>query len=333
MRGFAVLATLTVVLVLVVAAAATTGAVTFGPRTFAALIHGRVDDPMVRTFVDLRLPRVIIAAAVGAALAVSGTLLQGLLRNPLVDPYLAGSSAGASCAIALAEVAGLAPELWPAAAFVAALLAALTALALARTGTGLSAERLILAGVAISALCSSVVTLLITLYPASGEGMRVLAWLGGSLSGHGWAELHWTWPYGAAGFGLAFALAPTLNVLRLGEERAEALGVGRHVAPLLIVAAATLLTAVAVSLSGMIGFVGMLVPHVARRMIGGDARRLMPAAMILGAIAVIGADWIARSAVPPQELPLGVILALAGVPAFLYMAFHKRQGRTGFDEL
>ncbi len=266
----------------------------------------------------LRLPRVAIAACVGAALSVSGLLLQGLLRNPLVDPFLTGVSAGAAAAIALAVGAGVAAPLVPALGFAASLGTALLVAALARRGTGLSAERLILAGVSLSALFSAVVTLAL-LRSSPGNGQTILAWLAGSIGARGWSDLTWAAPYLAAGLTLAALAAPALNVLRLGPGVARAVGVDLARTQWLVLGGATLLAAAAVALSGVVGFVGLIVPHVARRIVGTDVRASLVASALLGATLVPLADALARSLVAPAEVPLGVLLAFIGVPAFLYL--------------
>jgi len=274
---------------------------------------------------SLRLPRVVIAAVVGAALAVSGLLLQGLLRNPLVDPFLTGVSAGAGAAIALAVAAGIAAPFVPALGFAASMATALLVAALARRGTGLDAERLILAGVSLSALFSAIVALtLLRLGPDSGN--TILAWLAGSLASRGWPDLAWAAPYLGAGLGLAVLAAPSLNALRLGPNMARAVGVDIARTQWLVLAAATLLAAASVALAGIVGFVGLIVPHLARRIVGTDVRASLAASALLGAAIVPLADAMARSIVAPAEVPLGVLLAFVGVPAFLYLYLRPAGG-------
>ncbi len=302
------------------------GAVVIAPGAIlTALVHPAVTRGEVAPILwSLRIPRVLEAAVVGAALAVAGTLMQGMLRNPLVDPFLTGASAGSACAIALAIAAGVASPYLPLLAFAAALATVAFVATLARNGSGLSPERLILAGIAVSTLLASVVTLVILLDPNTSTTLGILAWIGGSLTGRGWPELRWATVYAVLGVGAALGLAPTLNAMRLGERRARALGVDVDRARWAILGAASLLTAAAVSLSGLVGFVGLIVPHVARRLVGSDARWLIPASALLGASGVILADALARSAAPPLELPLGVLLAILGVPAFVYLSFRRR---------
>jgi iron complex transport system permease protein len=290
----------------------------------SALVHPNVTSDAGRILWDLRFARVLLAALVGAALGISGMLLQTMLRNPLVDPYLTGTSAGAACAVAIGIAAGVAAPALPLLAFLAALGTAALVATLARTGAGISTERLILAGVSLSALFGGIVTLVILLAPSQSMTLSILGWLGGSLAGRGWPDLRIASIYAAVGTIAAFALAPALNALRLGERRARALGVDVDRVQWAIVGSAALLTAAAVSVSGIVGFVGLIVPHVVRRLVGSDARLALPASALVGAMFVVGADTLARSIVPPVELPLGVLLSMVGVPAFIYLAFRRR---------
>ena len=284
----------------------------------AALVHPSRSDDASAILWSLRLPRVAIAACVGAALAVSGVLLQGLLRNPLVDPFLTGVSAGAGAAIALAVAAGIASPFVPGIGFAAGLGTALFVAFLARRGSGIDPERLILAGISLSALFSAVVTLVLVRLGREG-GDAVLAWLAGSLASRGWHDLAATAPYALAGAALAALAAPSLNALRLGPNVARAVGVDIARTQWLVLGAAALLTAAAVALAGIIGFVGLIVPHLARRIVGTDARASLVASALLGAALVPLADALARSIAAPAEIPLGVLLAIVGVPTFLYL--------------
>lgn len=285
---------------------------------FAALLHPHGSGDAATIVWSLRIPRVALAAYVGAALAISGVLLQGLLRNPLVDPFLTGVSAGAGAGIALAVALGVAATAVPAIGFAAGLGTAVLVSLLARRGTGIDAERLILAGISLSALFGAIVTLAILRVGREG-GDAVLAWLAGSLAGRGWSELAATLPYASVGLVLAALAAPALNALRLGTRVARAVGVDLARTQWLVLSAATLLAAVAVALAGIVGFVGLIVPHLARRIVGSDARASLVASALLGATLVPLADAFARSLFAPAEIPLGVLLAFVGVPTFLYL--------------
>jgi iron complex transport system permease protein len=268
---------------------------------------------------QLRLPRVCIAATVGASLALCGALLQGMLRNPLADPYLTGVSAAAAAAIAIAVVGGVAASLIPGIGFAAGLASALLVAALARRGSGIDSNRLILAGVSLSTLFAAIVTLVLVHASSSSYAGSILSWLAGSMAGRGWHDLALAAPYAGTGALLAFASISPLNALRIGELRARSVGLDVARAQWIMLGAASLLAASSVVLAGLVGFVGLIVPHVARRIVGSDARAVLPACIALGAALCMLADAICRRVVAPAELPIGVLLAFIGVPAFLYL--------------
>jgi iron complex transport system permease protein len=284
-----------------------------------ALLHPNENGDAATIVWQLRVPRVAIAATVGAALALAGTLLQALLRNPIVDPYLTGVSSGAGASIAVAATIGLTPVLIPPLGFLSGLATAVLVAVLARRGPRLDAERLVLAGVSLSALLSAMVTLAIERLARGTASEAILAWLAGSLAGRGWPELAAAAPEAILGTILGVATIPALNVLRLGEGRAAALGVDVTRLQWALLIASTLLTAAAVALAGLVGFVGLVVPHLARRVVGPDLRALVPAAMLAGAALVVLADALARTLAAPAEIPLGVLLAFVGVPTFLVL--------------
>jgi iron complex transport system permease protein len=292
-------------------------------QIIGALFHAHASDTTTTIVWMLRLPRVVIAAVVGAELAIAGALLQGMLRNPLVDPYLTGVSAGAAAAIAIAIVAGVAAPLIPAIGFVAGLGASLLVAALARRGAGLDANRLILAGVSLSALFSAFIALILTRQQSADYAAEIIAWLAGSMAGRGWSDLLMSLPYGIVGLVLAGLCVPMLNTMRVGNARAAAVGLNVDRAQWLILAASALLTASAVALAGIVGFVGLIVPHLARRVVGSDARVLVPACALVGATLCTLADAASRSLVAPAELPVGVLLAFIGVPTFLYLYLRR----------
>ncbi|HEX3457444.1 MAG TPA: iron ABC transporter permease [Candidatus Baltobacteraceae bacterium] len=275
---------------------------------------------VVNTIVwQLRLPRVCIAATVGASLALCGAMLQGMLRNPLVDPYLTGVSAAAAAAVAIAILLGIAAPATPAIGFLAGLGAALLVAALARRGGGLDGNRLILAGVSLSTLFAAIVTLALVRARSNDYAGAIVAWLAGSMAGRGWHDLAITAPYVVIGVALAAAAIGPLNALRIGDLRARAVGVDVERAQWIILAGSSLLAASSVVLAGLVGFIGLLVPHLGRRLVGSDARALLPASAAIGATLCMVADAICRRIVAPAELPIGVLLALIGVPAFLYL--------------
>ncbi len=292
-----------------------------------ALLHPALANDTQTIVWALRVPRVAIAMTVGGSLATAGFLLQGLLRNPLVDPFLTGVSAGSGAAIVIALALHAALPLLPGVAFVAGLGTALVVAALARRGSGLDTERLILAGVSISALLSAIVAIAMQRLDPLNT-ISILAWLAGSVGGRGWNDLAAVLPYTAVGVALAVATVPALNALRLGTNVARAVGVDVVRAHWTILIAASLLTAGAVTLGGVIGFVGLIVPHLARRFVGTDSRVALFASLLIGAAIVPLADAASRAIAPPGEVPLGALLAIAGVPAFLYL-YARPAGRRG----
>jgi iron complex transport system permease protein len=313
-----------VALVLIVPAAAAASLLVGGtPLTVAQvanqLVHPHQSSVLNTIVWQLRLPRVCIAATVGASLALCGALLQGMLRNPLADPYLTGVSAAAAAAIAIAVLAGAAAGATPAIGFVAGLGAALLVAALARRGSGIDPNRLILAGVSLSTLFAAIVTLAVVRAQSSDYASTILAWLAGSMAGRGWHDLAIVAPYVGFGVLLAVISSSPLNALRIGDLRARAVGVDVDRAQWLILAASSLLAASSVVLAGLVGFIGLIVPHFARRVVGSDARALLPACAAIGAALCMIADAICRRVVAPAELPIGVLLAFVGVPTFLYL--------------
>ena len=296
------------------------GGAALAPGVLAhALLHPSEGGDAATIVWQLRVPRVAIAATVGASLALAGTLLQALLRNPIVDPYLTGVASGAGASIAIGATIGIAPVLIPPMGFVSGLATAVLVAVLARRGPRLDPERLVLAGVSLSALLSAIVTLALERLARGTASEAIIAWLAGSLAGRSWSDLGAAAPEMVLGALIGAAAIPALNVLRLGEGRAATLGV--HVVRLqwALLVASTLLTAAAVALAGLLGFVGLIVPHLARRVVGPDLRMLVPAGILIGAALVVLADALARTIAAPAEIPLGVLLAFVGVPTFLVL--------------
>ena len=277
---------------------------------------------------EIRLPRVILAGLVGAALATAGATYQGLFRNPLADPYLIGVAQGASLG---AVVGFLLPTTWqgmgvgviPIFAFVGALVSTAIVYGLARVGKTLPVTTLILAGVALGALLGSIVSYLII---SSGERMHgIIFWLMGSFSLSQWLDVKLVLPYVAVGIGVILLYARPLNIMQLDEEQAQQLGINVERLKLVLLAAATLITAAAVSFVGTIGFVGIIIPHAVRLIWGADHRFLLPLSVLTGAIFLILADLVARTVQAPTEIPIGVITALCGAPFFLYLLRRRKK--------
>ncbi len=293
----------------------------------SALIHPH--DPQYGVIVwQLRMPRVFAGALAGAALATAGALMQGLLRNPLVDPFLTGVSSGAALAIVAGAVFGVSFGLLPAGGFATGIVTAIIVASLARRGAGIDPTRLILAGVSLSALFSAIIALIVTGAQSATAAQSIVAWLAGSLAGRGWSDVTFALPYVGVGLLLAALAVPALNALRLGDIRAASVGLDVGRAQWLILTSASLLTASAVSLCGTVGFVGLIVPHVARRFAGSDARISIAASALIGAASLASADALCRTLAAPAEIPIGVLLAFVGVPAFLYIYVRDRRVAT-----
>ncbi|MFD8429996.1 FecCD family ABC transporter permease [Streptomyces coelicoflavus] len=281
---------------------------------------------------DVRAPRVLLGAVTGAGLAVIGTALQALVRNPLAEPYLLGVSSGASLGAVSVIVFGFA-LFGPASLSVAAFLGALGALVLvyatARTGGRITSSRLVLSGVAIAAVLTAVLDLLLLTTDRGNEARAVLAWTLGGLGGVNWGTL---WLPSAAlllGIGVLMVQARNLNLLLAGEEAASTMGldVARFRARLFVLL--SLVTGVLVAAAGPIGFVGLMMPHIVRLFVGGDHRRVLPTAALGGAVFLIWADIAARTVAAPMEIPVGVLTALCGGPFFLWLM--RRDARRGTD--
>jgi len=276
---------------------------------------------------NLRLPRILLSAFVGAALSIAGTSFQALLRNPLADPYVLGVSSGAAVGAILALLIephlALTPEIaavfTPLGAFLGATLAIAAVYLLGHRNGQIDSSTLLLAGVIIASLLSAFIALLLTTLPSSNfRGMTY--WLMGELTAVPSRPLAWVLRVGfAVAAVVIYSTASDLNLLLSGEKEAMHLGVNVRRVRLIVYIAASALTGLAVSVSGAIGYVGLLIPHVMRMIYGSDHRILLPAAAFGGAIAVVIADILARTIAAPSELPVGAITAIAGAPLFIYL--------------
>lgn len=272
---------------------------------------------------ELRLPRAVTAAAVGAGLALVGVAMQALTRTPLADPYLLGISSGATLGAVSVLLLGVA-LLLPVAAFAGALLALLATLGLSAAAGGSTASRTVLAGVAVSALAAALASLVIFLTARGDSYREVLSWLLGSLAGARWEAVAIA-SSALVVLGIPLALSGrVLDAIALGDATAASLGVavGPWRVGLLVVGA--LLTGALVSVSGAIGFVGLVVPHAVRLVTGPRHRPLLPLAALAGAVTLVGADTLARTALDPRELPVGVVTALLGAPVFAILLVRRR---------
>jgi len=275
----------------------------------------------------VRLPRILLAMIVGAALGVAGAGYQALLRNPLADPYVLGVSSGAALGAILSLVlAGRFPVTMPIAAFLGATLTIAGVYFLGQRGAELSPYTLLLAGVITASFLSAVITFLLNFL--SGHDLRGMAfWLMGDLSSPAPIPLGWLALGVFVAVAAIYAVAGPLNLLLSGETEAEALGVNVRQTKLVVYLAASLATGLAVSVSGAIGYVGLLVPHLVRMLFGSDYRLLIPATALSGAVVLLAADTLARTIVAPTELPVGAVTAVVGAPVFIYLLRSRVSGR------
>ncbi|MFC1918059.1 FecCD family ABC transporter permease [Chloroflexota bacterium] len=337
-RRYGIIGLLALLLV-VIALATAVGSVNISLATVVSVLVSKLPivgvvqtwpDTVSTIILEIRLPRVLLAGLVGAALATAGATYQGLFRNPLADPYLIGVAQGASLGAVIGFLLpavgygfGLGFGIIPVLAFLGALVSTATVYGLARVGKTLPVTTLILAGVALGSLLGSIVSYLII---SSGEKMHgIIFWLMGSFSLSRWAEVKMVLPYIIVGMVVIILFARVLNVMQLDEEQAQQLGVNVERLKLVLLAAATLITAASVSFVGTIGFVGIIIPHAVRLIWGADHRFLLPLSMLTGAIFLILADMVARTVLAPTEIPIGVITALCGAPFFLYLLRRRRK--------
>jgi len=287
-------------------------------------------DTFATILLDIRLPNAVLVALTGMALGSSGAAYQGVFRNPLADPYIIGVASGAG----LGAVAAMsvhwpgdlsAMRIIPLAAFAGAMLTVMVVYGLARVGKTAPISTLILAGVAVSAFTSALTSLLMLI--STAQLHRAIAWLLGGFALGGWEPVRAELPYLILGIGALVLLRRPLNVLQFGDEQALQLGlhVERYKAAVLI--AASLTAAAAVSFSGVIGFVGLIVPHAVRLIWGSDYRHLLPLSTICGGMVLLAADSAARMLLAPQVLPVGIITAMIGAPFFLLLLKKTRQER------
>jgi iron complex transport system permease protein len=276
---------------------------------------------------EVRLPRVLLAGVAGATLALAGATYQGVFRNPLADPYLIGVATGAALGATIVVVAGASVawhglSLLPLAAFAGALTSVVVVYAVSRVGGAVPSTTLILAGVALSSLSTAITSYL--MLRNTTNTVIVFSVVLGGFNTASWVKLAWVLPYAVPAAVVILAHGRILNVLNLDEEQARQLGVDVERTKLLLLGAASLAAAAAVSVSGTIGFVGLIVPHAVRLVWGADNRQLLPMAIVLGAAFLIGADLLARTVDEPSEIPVGIITAFCGVPFFLYLLRRTR---------
>ncbi|TQN37358.1 iron complex transport system permease protein [Blastococcus colisei] len=282
-------------------------------------VPGALEGTQAAVLLELRLPRVLLASLVGAGLAISGAAYQGVFRNPLADPYLLGAAAGAglgaTLVIAYSPVQSVGPVgIVPLAAFAGALVGVGCALVLGTAAGGSHSPTLLLAGIAVAAFLAAAQTLV---QQQNTEDLReIYGWLLGQLGSSQWSDIVLVLPYlGVAGLVLLLC-GRALDVLAVGDDEASSLGVHPGRLRLVVILAASLVTAAAVAVSGLIGFVGLVVPHIVRKLVGGSHARVLPMSLLVGGAFLVLADLVARVVLAPAELPIGVVTAFIGAPFF-----------------
>lgn len=284
----------------------------------------RADDAIVWL---IRLPRVIVAAVVGAGLATAGAMMQSLFRNPLAEPSLTGVGPGAVLGAVLVFVTGWSATsvvLLPMAAIAGALVALFLVYAIATRGGATPITTLLLAGIAVGSFLSAISSLLISVNIVTWQAAQeIVFWMMGGLDGRTWAHVWLSAPFVAVGLVAAMLQTRTLDLLLLGEESAAALGVDVEGAKRLLVLTSALLTGASVAVAGLVGFVGLIIPHAVRLVLGPGHRTLLPASAVAGAAFLIGCDLVARTIHPPTEIRLGIVTAIGGAPFFLLLLLRR----------
>ena len=283
--------------------------------------------PLETAILDIRMPRALLAGVAGAALAVAGATYQGLFRNPLADPYLIGVSQGAALGAVIGfllpfDLGGWSLNLVPLFAFLGGTGAVYIVYSLGKVGRVLPMTTLILAGVALGAFLTAITSYLVL---TSDSLHGIYSWLLGGFSSPKWLQVEVTLPIVLLGVAFIWLYGRSLNVMQLDEEQAQQLGINVERTKRILLVAATLITAAAVSFGGIIGFVGIITPHAVRLVWGPDYRFLLPLSAVVGSIFLILADLLARTVMAPTEIPLGIITAFFGAPFFLYLLRHKKK--------
>ncbi|MFE4540563.1 FecCD family ABC transporter permease [Streptomyces scopuliridis] len=332
LRYTLVLGCLAAALATAVVAGLALGSVRIPPGQVITILTGGADPGPFRTIVlDVRLPRVLLGVVVGAGLAVVGTVLQALVRNRLADPFLLGISSGASAGAVLVMVLGIGGGItttvaMPAAAFAGSLLALALVYGLARRRGAMTGGRLVLAGVAVAYILTALTTLILIVSARPEHFQEAMYWTFGGLGSARWSTLLLPAVALTLGTALLMALARPLDLLLAGEEGATVLGLDTSRFRAAVFVLASLVTGVMVAASGAVGFIGLLVPHAARMAVGASHRALLPVAALGGAVILVAADLAARTVAAPQDVPVGVLTALTGGPAFLWLMRRRPEG-------
>ncbi len=335
-----ILIALSFIAIIVFVFAIGTGAVSIPMRDVLRVLSGKI--PLINKFIDstttkstqtiilkIRLPRVILGMLVGASLSTAGAVLQGLFKNPMADPYIVGVSAGAGLGAVIAMVLRIDIWFWglssvPILAFLTGLGTTLLVYSIAQRSGYLPMETFLLAGIAIGSVASAMTSFMI-MWSKNEILHGVIYWLMGGLSTSSWDKVRMILPYTCVGILIVLSFSRDLNIMTLGEESAQHLGIDIEVVKKILLATTSLLTAAAVSVSGLIGFIGLIIPHIMRIIIGPDHRFLLPASIITGGLFLALADVGARTILAPIEIPVGIITACLGGPFFAYLLRGKRK--------
>ncbi|NLJ37397.1 MAG: iron ABC transporter permease [Candidatus Atribacteria bacterium] len=292
-----------------------------------SFLHPQSLSPSEKTILfEIRMPRLILSVLVGAALSLSGAVLQGLFQNPLVDPYVLGISSGGAVGAIVAILSGFSVGFitLPLFSFLFALATTFLVLRLGQIGHKMPLEIMLLAGVAIGFFFSALISLGMFL---AGENLhQMVFWIMGGFWNSSWQKVYVILPLFLIGFPLIFSYSRELNTFLLGEKVAESIGVEVEKTKKILLFITSLLVASSVSVSGVIGFVGLVVPHIIRIIIGEDHRHLLPASLLLGSSVLLWADIFSRTLLHPVELPVGVLTSLMGAPFFIYLLRRKKKG-------
>ncbi len=326
---------LALLLFFTVIAATAIGPVAIPPQTVAKILLGKLpfmggillqswSNIEENIIINIRLPRIILGVLVGASLAVAGATMQGLFKNPMADPYVIGISSGAAFGATISIVLGVSGIIsMPAMAFLGAIFAAFLVYNIAKSDDGMQVETLLLSGIAVAIFFSALTSF--SMYFAGENLHQIVFWIMGGLWARGWDHVAVAIIPISLGIIGIYAFARDLNVMQLGTESAHTLGIETEVVKKTLLALSALIAGVAVSLSGIIGFVGLIIPHIARIVVGPDHRILIPVSALSGAIFLIFADSVARTVISPAELPVGIITAFFGAPFFIYLLRKRKR--------
>lgn len=333
-----VIAVLCVITVLVAVVAMATGPSHVGADRVLAIILSKL--PVVGGQVErswsageenivlmVRMPRVLLGLLVGASLGLAGVATQGIFKNPMADPYILGVSSGAAFGAAIVFVIGVSASFLMVGvtigAFAGALAASFIVFNIARTGSRLHVETLLLSGIAVSAFFSAITSFL--MYVSGKHLSQIVFWVMGALWNSGWEDSVILLPFLVAAAGIIYAYARDLNMMLLGDETAAHLGSDVPRVKTILLVTSTLLAAAAVSVSGIIGFVGLIIHHIMRLIVGPDHRVLIPASLLVGAMFLVLADTFSRTIMQPTEMPVGIVTAVIGAPFFIYLLIRKKR--------